>query len=671
MKRVTMLVLATAVVLAVAQNEARGEKPEVRWQNNETQRLSSAVVGGTDAITIPRLLSYQGKLTDTLGLPVADTLYSIRFRLYSQPSGGTQFWEETQSVRTRAGLFSVLLGSVTPIGTIPDGGAVYLGMAVGGGAELAPRLQIASAAYAYLSERAANADLLQGKDTTALDSRYVNEGQAGAVTSAMISDGTIAAADLGRMGASTGQVMKWSGSAWVPANDSVGVSGGGTVTSVSQGAGVVCTPNPITTTGTVRFDSVWGDDRYIRNQYASAQTGNFWMSGTCRAGQFYGVANSSAAPGIYGNGGTYAAGVYGQSGTSSYPGVYGSGGTVADGVYGQTNTSGCYGVAGYNGNASGVGIVGAGQGQSISVPTGGCGGAFVGSSKGGYLKANATNGTGVIGVGNGVSFFENPSSGAGGAFTGTVYGACGYATNTSGGCYGIYGLANSPTGFGLFAGNQNSSGTGLLATGQGSPGSYLTAGSGVAGVGTSCGIYGRASSTGVGQGGYFSNGYGAYAYVSYYNGTTNYKILGNGTVSTIMATRDGRKTLFAPEMPEPYFEDAGVGQLVNGHCRINLEPVFVDCITVNDEHPLKVFVQLEDDCRGVYVKKNATGFDVYELQGGQSDARFSWRVLAKWKGNEGLRLPEAPGPLETATAATPASVTGTTEQLPLPEPIER
>lgn len=107
-----------------------------------------------DEITIPQMLSYQGRLTDSLGNPVADTLYAVRFRLYAQPSGGTQFWEESQQVRTKSGLFSVLLGSVAPIGSMPDVGTVFLGMTVSGGAELAPRLRIASAAYAYKADTA-------------------------------------------------------------------------------------------------------------------------------------------------------------------------------------------------------------------------------------------------------------------------------------------------------------------------------------------------------------------------------------------------------------------------------------------------------------------------------------------------------------------------------------
>jgi hypothetical protein len=241
-------------------------------------------VSDPDAVTIPRLLSYQGKLTDVNGIPVTDTLYEVRFRLYAQPAGGTQFWEENQQVRTKSGLFSALLGSVTPIGSMPDAGTAYLGMAVAGGAELTPRLRIASSAYAYLAERAANSDALQGRDTVHFDARFVNENQLnsvtspmlvnGAVTSTKIYDGEVNNADLApgavtgdklnQMGATTNQVLKWTGATWAPRNDSVGGSGGGgSVTSVAQSTGVVCTPNPITTAGTVAFDQAWGDGRYV------------------------------------------------------------------------------------------------------------------------------------------------------------------------------------------------------------------------------------------------------------------------------------------------------------------------------------------------------------------------------------------------------------------------
>ncbi len=115
-----------------------------------------------DAVAIPRMLSYQGRLADTEGNPVPDSLYAVSFRLYAAPSGGTPLWEEEQGVQTRDGLFTVLLGSVTPIGSVPDAGTLYLGMQVGA-SELTPRLRIASAAYAYKADTAGYA-LAGGSD---------------------------------------------------------------------------------------------------------------------------------------------------------------------------------------------------------------------------------------------------------------------------------------------------------------------------------------------------------------------------------------------------------------------------------------------------------------------------------------------------------------------------
>jgi hypothetical protein len=40
----------------------------------------------------------------------------------------------------------------------------------------------------------------------------------------------------------------------------------------------------------------------------------------------------------------------------------------------------------------------------------------------------------------------------------------------------------------------------------------------------------------------------------------------------------------------------------------------------------------------VYVERGSTGFDVIELQGGKSNARFTYRVVAKRQGFEEKRL---------------------------------
>ncbi len=262
-----------ALMLTLIAGIVQAGEPSAVVPGSQATAGREPLIANSDAITIPRLLSYQGRLTDSLGNPVPDGNYQLTFRLYTQETGGTPFWTEAQTVLVRNGLFSVLLGSITPITSLPDAGVLYLSLQVGAEAELTPRLRIVSSAYAFLTERAANADLFQGRDTTyfaranhthtyvdsaggaqrvggytvtGLDGRYVNEGQANSVTSGMITDGqvqtadladnavtsakiqdgTITGADINQMGATVGQVLKWTGSAWAPRNDSVGTGTG-------------------------------------------------------------------------------------------------------------------------------------------------------------------------------------------------------------------------------------------------------------------------------------------------------------------------------------------------------------------------------------------------------------------------------------------------------------
>jgi len=223
----------------------------------------------------------------------------------------------------------------------------------------------------------------------------------------------------------------------------------------------------------------------------------------------------------------------------------------------------------------------------------------------------------------------------------------------------------------------SATGTGFLATGNASTTVYsLTTGSGLAGTGSSTGIYGISTATiGARQGAYFTmnksgnvtpaaaddpvailagyngsnyfggyfdgnqdntnNGGGSnvgedYAYVGITVGNTTYKILGTGSNSTMINDSQGNKRiLFSPEAPEILFEDYGTGQLVNGKSTINLDPLLSSIIHVSKNHPLKVFIQLEGDCNGVYVTdKTANSFTVVELNGGKSNVPFSWHIVA-------------------------------------------
>ncbi len=360
-----------------------------------------------------------------------------------------------------------------------------------------------------------------------------------------------------------------------------------------------------------------------------------------------GLTNQASGAGVYGynsaSGGISILGV-----TSSGYGVFGSamGGT---GVYADDSSAAGTGQAIFaiNYHTGGNGILAAGNNLTPNYITGGVGGAFASTNVGVFGYGNttsdswgalgwsaATNGTGVVGIGNNQAA-TSFTGGSGGCFIGT---------NT-----GSYSIA------------KNSRGTGVIGAGNNVGPSYLVNGSGGAFTGSTIGVYGKATKSGDGTfGGYFTHGGSAYAYVGGIYNSTNYKINGSGTVSTIVKNTAGeRVNLYCPEAPEIYFQDYGEGQLVNGKAHIELDPDFVKNVIINEKHPLRVFIQLEDDCYGVYVtNKTKTGFDVIELNGGSSNAKFVWTVTANRadevdeNGNiiskyADVRFGPAPGPLET------------------------
>lgn len=76
--------------------------------------------------------------------------------------------------------------------------------------------------------------------------------------------------------------------------------------------------------------------------------------------------------------------------------------------------------------------------------------------------------------------------------------------------------------------------------------------------------------------------------------------------------------------------------LVNGRAHVDLDETLARNILVNEQHPLRAFVQLRGDCNGVFVtNETATGFDVIELNGGTSNVGFNWTVTAN-RANEVL-----------------------------------
>jgi hypothetical protein len=313
--------------------------------------------------------------------------------------------------------------------------------------------------------------------------------------------------------------------------------------------------------------------------------------------------------------------LYGYSAADGGTGVTGRGqGANGVGVFGIINNDTGFGVIGSNADA-GIGVLGLSQNSG---------------------------GTGVVGIGEGLAYATPVGYSTGLAATSQVgvYGVSLGAVNANRyGGYFIYDTdnnlattdANSPTAF--LAGRDNN---------------YL-------GVNINFGGYfsgGQDNFANTPNTNPDTNGNGNTADFAYVGARwlgTNYKILGNGVVSTIIEGEgDDDHIMFAPEAPEVLFQDYGIGKLVNGKAEISIDPILRKNIVVDEKHPLKVFIQLEGDCNGVYVtNKSGNGFTVKELQNGNSNVSFSYQIVASradrkdangkvLSENQNLRLPIAP-----------------------------
>ncbi len=107
---------------------------------------------------IPRTFSLQGVLTDAGGKTLPDGTHEIRVTLYTQSAGGSGLYAEIHSATIRDGVFSIVVGSVTPIpGTMIFDRQYFAGISVDGGADLSPRTPVTAVPYALNAIRAEEA----------------------------------------------------------------------------------------------------------------------------------------------------------------------------------------------------------------------------------------------------------------------------------------------------------------------------------------------------------------------------------------------------------------------------------------------------------------------------------------------------------------------------------
>jgi len=108
-------------------------------------------------------------------------------------------------------------------------------------------------------------------------------------------------------------------------------------------------------------------------------------------------------------------------------------------------------------------------------------------------------------------------------------------------------------------------------------------------------------------------------------------VLVNGTLTanaknSVVTFPDGtQRVLHCMESPEHWFEDFGTAKLKRGRTIVKLDSDFAKLI----QRDYRVFLTPEGDCRGLYVRKSATKFEVREVHGGRSNVGFSYRIVGR------------------------------------------
>ena len=604
--------------------------------------------------TVPGSVADNGANGVILGRGVAPTnVVAITFALYAEQIGGVPLWSEVQNVQVDAtGHYNVQLGSTKPDGLpvelFASAQAQWLGVQLQGNAEQ-PRVMLLSVPYAL---KAADAETFGGKPPSAF-----LQSPEGATA-----DGSTA-----------------------PPSAEVN-SAGGPAHGVQNGHPLI-----LTGSGTPNFIPVW-------TSASSLASSNLWQgsNGWLTWGDQTPIAPLAIVSSA--RGALVVEGVTGntfpmieateQDPASASPvieAISNSNNSNGMAVYGIAQNSAANNVAveGVNNSSNGTGVLGNANATSgLTVGVSGQVASPAGAGVVGINMATTGNGPGVNGqafsaaatavLGHNKSASGSPSTGAMG-ITDSPGGIGTYGVGVSASTEGA-GVTFRPVG--VWGDTNQSAGVGVLATTD---------------FGIAIAAYNNAENISTVK---FQNdentdevGNVLATKGGHFGGICVMDVGGNlgctGSKSAVVPVDGGTRkvALYAVEAPENWFEDYGTGQLSRGSAVVQLEPTFSQTVNSGDEY--HVFLTPKGDCKGLYVtNETADSFEVRELGGGTASVAFDYRIIARRKGYENVRLADktkqfenaanqpAPGPVKLAAVKLPEAKLPQTKFLGIKSPAQ-
>jgi hypothetical protein len=619
---------------------------------------AQTALGSSSNVAVPRMVRYNGTLKNDSEIP--NRVVGITFALYRDQESGSPLWLETQSVNLDTqGHYSIQLGSTTSDGLPTDlftsGEARWLGVQPAGQAEQ-PRVLLLSVPYAL---KAGDAETVGGLPP-----------------SAFVLAGSPQASGTGRKSAPALASTAAAKTAAPPANPNV--TGKGVIDFIpmwNTAADIVDSLifqksaqigiNTTAPSATLDVNGK-GDVRDTLTLFPKGTDSTLAISGTTFKVDQTGEVNFVPGQKFPGTG--TITGVATAIGSGLTGG--GTGGTLNLGInstvvpkLATANTFTNTNTVIVDSNGSPAMTLANHSGNGLNISNAGTNGIYIASTGNGIVMASVVgDGINVQGAaGSGITAIGQND---GGYFNGRVAGsyaqndvdgngsaaAYGYETGATNVTYGVVGYSASNKGIGTYGQAVSASTSGALTVGTSPIGVW-----GDTGVTGGIGLFGSADfGTALAA---VNNSGGPTAFIANYvndpsallleasgnSGLCTIDVSGNlkcnGTVTAVVPTGDGlhQVALNTISSPENWFEDAGSGQLLNGKAVVNIESVFGE--TVNTGVDYHVFVTPKGDCEGLYVSNETpTGFEVHELRNGHSSIAFDYRILAKRKGFEQIRL---------------------------------